>query len=102
MNMFPVTEQDFQAAINKWGAEHELRILQEECAEVIQAVSHYCRHKPNADIDLLEELADLAVTFQMALVILGKKEIFENFLHQKSIDFRLKIAGKWQVGEEYE
>lgn len=100
--MNTLSPEDLKAAIDKWGAEHELRILQEECAEVIQAVSHYCRHKPNADIDLLEELADLAVTFQMALVILGQKEIYENFLNHKIMNLKLKIAGKWESGDNYE
>lgn len=54
---------DFKTIIDHYGVEAQLGMLQEECAEVIQAVSKIRRHGKNkADMKhLTEEVADVLV-----------------------------------------
>lgn len=46
----------FQAALEAWGKEAQLRMLQEECAELIHAVSKHIRGAPD---NIAEEIADV-------------------------------------------
>lgn len=48
-------------AIEKYGESAQLRQLQEECAELIVAVNHYFRQRPNAREELMEEVADVTI-----------------------------------------
>lgn len=51
-------------AIEKWGFDHQLGILQEECGEVVQAVSHYMRGLKDGKKALCEEVCDLMIVLQ--------------------------------------
>lgn len=48
-------------AIEKYGRAAQLRQLQEECAELIVAISHYFRQRSDARKDLIEEVADVTI-----------------------------------------
>lgn len=48
-------------AIEKYGNAAQLRQLQEECAELIVAVSHYFRNRKTAREELIEEVADVTI-----------------------------------------
>ncbi len=48
----------YDAFINNFGVESQLKMLQEECAELIVAVSKMLRNTHDAETNLVEELAD--------------------------------------------
>lgn len=50
-----------KSAIKKFGNAAQLRQLQEECAELIVAVNHYFRKRPQAREELIEEVADVTI-----------------------------------------
>lgn len=53
-----------------YGLEHQLGLLQEECGELIQAISKYRRH---GDKDpMIEELADVEVVIAQIKFLLGE------------------------------
>lgn len=54
-----VSENDVKEIAECYGLEHQLHILQEELAELIQAASKYCRyHDKKAEQSLVEEVGD--------------------------------------------
>lgn len=46
--------------VKKYGMEKQLSMAQEECAELIVAISHYKRGRRIADAEVREEIADVA------------------------------------------
>lgn len=50
--------------MNKWGLEFHLDLLQEEAGELITAINHYRRRRPNSFIGLLEEISDLELVLE--------------------------------------
>lgn len=50
-----------RAAVNKYGIKAQMRMTQEELAELIVAISHVLRDRPHAWEELLEELADVYI-----------------------------------------
>lgn len=60
-----------------YGKESQLDILQEECAELVQAVSKYKRGKDDDFSHLLEEMADVTIMIEQVLYLLEKKMIAE-------------------------
>lgn len=46
--------------VRKYGMEKQLSMAQEECAELIVAISHYKRGRRIADAEVKEEMADVA------------------------------------------
>ena len=68
-------------ALSTYGETAQQRILQEECAELIAAISHLHRKRPEALKEFLEEVADcLIVLAQMYLLYPGQ---INSFLHEK-------------------
>ena len=63
-------------AIKTFGEKHQLRMLQEECAEVVVDVNHYLRGRIGKD-KLCSELADLEI---MAIQILKIKQLGAHIL----------------------
>ena len=70
----------FTEAIAKYGEEKQMRIAQEECAELIQAISKYIRAQSNPDgrylerakANLIEEIADVSIMVdQLKLMVKG-------------------------------
>jgi len=62
----------YKRAIEKWGVKAQVDQLIEECAEVIEAVSHYRRGKCSAD-DVRGELADLYIMVAQMRLIYGEE-----------------------------
>lgn len=62
------TKDILKMAINKWGLTFQLDMLQEECAELIQAVNKYKRKKPNSFINLVEELVDVEIMMNQIFI----------------------------------
>ena len=70
----------FTEAIAKYGEDEQMRIAQEECAELIQAISKYHRAQSNPDgrylerakDNLIEEIADVSIMVdQLKLMVKG-------------------------------
>ncbi len=60
-----------------YGLDHQLGLLQEECGELVQAISKYHRYH---DMGLLiEEIADVEVVIAQIKYLLGEKE--RNAIH---------------------
>lgn len=56
-----------------YGMESQIDILQEECAELVQAVSKYKRGKDDDFSHLLEEMADVTIMIEQVLYLLEKR-----------------------------
>jgi NTP pyrophosphatase (non-canonical NTP hydrolase) len=59
----------YMKAIEKWGSNAQLGMLQEECAELIQAVSKVMRKQDFSFLKLAEEIADVEIMMEQMIVI---------------------------------
>lgn len=85
----------FRDAIRKWGWPAQLAQLQEECAELIAAVSHIRRRREGALQELIEELVDVHIMIRQIEEYLdenGKREEFARIWENKldRLEERLK------------
>lgn len=53
------------------GAIIKLMVAQEECSELITAISKHMRGFPDTDMDILEEMADVTIMIEYILSMLG-------------------------------
>jgi len=53
----------YQMAVEKWGEKAQLEMMQEECAELITAISHFNRGRITSD-ELCGEIADVQIMIQ--------------------------------------
>ena len=74
----------YKEALDKFGSEKQLRMLQEECAELIVAVSHYCRERVTGISELKEELADVYIMVGQIIEFIGIEEM------QKTINEKIQ------------
>jgi len=51
-------EKLYKECLAFWGEKKQLRVVQEECAELIVAVSHFIRHLDKMDVRCLDETDD--------------------------------------------
>lgn len=74
-------ESVFARALKVWGQESQLRMAQEECAELIVAISKILREKPlprhngNPLENLFEEIADVKIMIGQLEVLFGPANI---------------------------
>lgn len=60
-----MTESIYKRAVDKFGRDAQLGVLQEECAELIQAVSKLKREpSPESLSNLAEEIADVEIMIE--------------------------------------
>lgn len=69
--MFGISNNFINKCIEHFGADGQLDILQEECAELIKACSKVKRGKENALENLKEELTHVAISSAVVSNILG-------------------------------
>lgn len=63
-------------AIETYGIEAQLRMLQEECGELIVAVGHYSRGREKTFNNLVEELVDVRIMIDQMVIGFGiKREV---------------------------
>jgi NTP pyrophosphatase (non-canonical NTP hydrolase) len=60
----------YQKALNKWGSRSQMLQTMEECAELIQALSHWMRNR-NTLMELAEEVADAEIMCEQMRLVLG-------------------------------
>ena len=53
--------QTLKDAVETFGIQNQLAMLQEECADLIAAVSHYNRGRSGALDNLIEDIADVSI-----------------------------------------
>jgi NTP pyrophosphatase (non-canonical NTP hydrolase) len=58
-----------------WGLERQLRMTQEECGELIIAISHFIRGRKNSIDNLIEELADTQLMLNQIIHHVGEDEV---------------------------
>jgi len=81
-------------AVELYGVELQMSLLQEECAELIVAVSHLRRRDYSTQLPLLfEELADVSIMIEQMRVIFGDLHI-DNAIERKLIRLRDRIMRK--------
>ncbi len=73
----------FKRTLREWGVEEQMRILEEECAELIVATSHYIRKRAGAHYELQEELADAYIMVGQIIEYLG------NDFVEEMVDYKL-------------
>ena len=66
----------YREAVKQWGQVAQMRMLQEECGELIAAVNQYDRGRITAE-HLAEEVADVLIMCEQARVILGADRVDE-------------------------
>lgn len=76
-------------AVNVYGATAQLRLLQEECGELIAAVSHLERGRID-DTELADEIADVIIMCTQATAIIGTR-LVSAALHAKLKRLRTRI-----------
>ena len=67
----------YDDCIEFWGVEAQLHQVQEECAELILAISHFLRNRPNGLKDMVEETADVYLMLNQIITIVGEKPVME-------------------------
>lgn len=67
-----------RSAIAYFGTDHQLRQAQEECAELITAVSHYLRDDHEGGLEgVIEECADVEIVCRSIRLIVGSARVDE-------------------------
>lgn len=66
-------DEKIKKIADHYGMESQIDIMQEECAELVQAVSKYKRGKDDDFSHLLEEMADVMIMIEQVLYLLDKR-----------------------------
>ncbi len=67
----------YKDCMDFWGERRQLRMLQEECSELILAVSHYIRERPNSIDNVIEEIGDVQLMINQFKEYFGEDKINE-------------------------
>jgi len=70
-------EKLYKDCLEFWGFEEQSRKAQEECGELIVAISHYLRGRENAPAKLVEEIADVYLMLNQLISYFGEDWIME-------------------------
>lgn len=84
----------YKEAINKWGEEAQVNMLNEECGELITAVAQFKRGRTSHH-DVMTELADVFIMIEQMATMMNYED-FEKELDRKLIrlrDEKLKLNG---------
>ena len=84
----------YKEAINKWGEEAQVNMLNEECGELITAVAQFRRGRTSHH-DVMTELADVFIMVEQIASMMSYDD-FEKELDRKLIklrDEKLKLNG---------
>lgn len=77
-------------AIDKWGIATNLRMVQEEAAELAVRVSHVCRGRLPVE-SLAEEAADVLLTLEVVRALVGPELVRRKFREKlERLEARLK------------
>ena len=85
-------EKLYKDCMEYWGFEKQARMAQEECAELIGAISHHLRGRKNATADLVEEIADVYLMLNQLISYFGEDMIMD-IVDYKSDRVKEKLEG---------
>ena len=100
MNIMTTEEQQavLQDAVDTYGMENQMKVLQEECGELIVAASHYQRGRVNAFDNIVEELADVTIMVKQMLYALNAEILFEEYCEKKINRLKNRLAEHKALG----
>lgn len=84
----------YKRAIEKYGFEAQLRVAQEELAELIVAISHYIRRREGSFLELCSEIADVEIMLKQikGAVLIGlDKDKVMSFKRKKITRLKKRI-----------
>jgi len=67
----------YRDCLKFWGLRAQARMTQEECSELILAVSHFLRGRKDSDLDVIEELADVYLMIHQMMYHFGKERVMD-------------------------
>lgn len=80
----------FEKAIDKWGAESQTNMMQEECAELIVEINHFRRGR-SSHTKVAKEMADVAILIEQMKLLFGEDEFNKHYDENlKNLEERLK------------
>jgi NTP pyrophosphatase (non-canonical NTP hydrolase) len=71
-----------QLALEKWGTESQLDMVIEECAELIDAIQKWRRHRIDS-LKVLEEAVDVELCLGQLKLMLDSPQLFQNIRKEK-------------------
>ena len=75
-------EELYQQAVKEWGTESQLDMVIEECAELIDAIQKWRRHRVES-VKVLEEAVDVELCLEQLKLMLDAPVLFENIRIEK-------------------
>lgn len=69
-------------AVETYGVDAQMRMLQEECGELIVAVGHYLRGREGSLANLCEELADVKIMVEQIEIALNNPAVEEWYIRK--------------------
>lgn len=86
-------DERIQRIADHYGLDLQLDMLQEECAELVQAVSKYRRGKCS-EIGLAEEMADVYIMLEQIRYLLNNQPEVKDWINFKVTRQLLRIKGE--------
>ena len=86
------TNQLYNEAINKFGFKAQIDLAQEECGELIAALSHFKRGRAGSEKEVVEEIADVLIVANQLALIFGVQDV-EAVMQQKHNRLVLVLQG---------
>lgn len=88
-----ISERLMLTAIERWGRDLQLNLAQEECAELIAAIAHFKRDRPNATDELIQEIADVKIMIWQLEEMFGRDAVDRVVaLKMKRLESRLELG----------
>lgn len=84
--MININQREFEIlrnAVKTFGSEAQLRMLQEECGELIAATSHLLRNRYNGGVEFLNEFVDVYIVMSQIFIAMKSSAEFRNEFDMK-------------------
>lgn len=88
----------YKQCVFYWGFERQAHMLQEECAELIVAVSHYLRNRDSSLHEVIEEIADAQLMINQMVSYLGRAAV-DQMIDVKSDKIKKKLE-KYRLNDK--
>ena len=75
----------FNRVIAKFGVEHQVSLIMEECSELILAISHYRRGRVKSDA-IMEEVVDMTIMLEQVRLIYDPDDIEFGKIYKRKIN----------------
>jgi NTP pyrophosphatase (non-canonical NTP hydrolase) len=83
----------FHRTIARFGVEHQVSLIMEECSELILAISHYRRGRVKSDA-IMEEIVDMTIMLEQARLIFDPTDEKFGEIYKKKIERLEKLLRK--------